>query len=139
MNFNLVTYFEQVERTSLTPQDVPYQWTFKDQKEIDSGQYLKTTKSITRIVTEIAKENNLITRSRKRELVDQRRYLFHVLRDRALLSLSLIGRIFEKDHATVLHGLRTYDEIKNFPDFLDNIKEIKSFLDQVEPLKKTKR
>jgi chromosomal replication initiation ATPase DnaA len=136
MNFNLLTYVEQTDRVSLIPKaDVPYCWTFRDQEEVESGEYLKTKDSIKRIVVEIAKEKNLITRSRKRELVDRRKYLFHVLRDKAHVSLSEIGRIFKKDHATVLHGLKSYDQIKDFPDYQENVREIRSFLKEVEPLK----
>lgn len=57
------------------------------------------------------KHGHLIKGGRHREVVDARRILFWSLRQLFGLSLSTIGRRYNKDHATVLHGLRTFDNL----------------------------
>lgn len=59
-------------------------------------------------------------RSRKRELVIPRQIAFYLLRTKLDLTLSDIGRMFNRDHATVLYSVRT---VKNFLEFDDYYKE----------------
>lgn len=59
------------------------------------------------------KHSHLTKGGRHREVVDARRILFWSLRVLFGLSLSTIGRRYGKDHATVLHGLRTFDNLIN--------------------------
>lgn len=52
--------------------------------------------------------DNIVTR--KRDIVERRQVAIYILRNHTELSLSKIGGIFKKDHATALHAIRT---IKN--------------------------
>ena len=64
-------------------------------------------------------EEGLDTKSRKREVVYRRIYLFKYLQQMEGLTLTAIGKMFNKDHATVIHGLRTFDNVKLYEDFMD--------------------
>lgn len=55
------------------------------------------------------KQSHLVKGSRHREVVDARRVLFWSLRILFGFSLTSIGRRYGKDHATVLHGIRTFE------------------------------
>jgi chromosomal replication initiation ATPase DnaA len=35
------------------------------------------------------------------------------------MSLISIGKMFNRDHSTVIHGLRTFDNVKLYEDFMD--------------------
>jgi hypothetical protein len=52
--------------------------------------------------------DNIVTR--RRDIVERRQVAIYILRNHTELSLSKIGGIFKKDHATALHAIRT---IKN--------------------------
>lgn len=131
MSFTIIDYLNKNEIP-----EVCYRWTNVDSLELQYGDYLKTKDSIKRVVETIAQEKNLIHKSRIRRIVDQRKYLYHVLRDKGNLTLSDIGRIFERDHTTILHNLKSFDEIKDFPDFQENARELINTLSIIEPLKK---
>lgn len=47
--------------------------------------------------------------SRKRELVDNRSIAMYYLRKFTDLSLTKIGKVFSKDHASVLHAMKIFD------------------------------
>lgn len=51
---------------------------------------------------------NLLSRSRQAKLVAGRNYLYRHLRISTNMSLSQIGSIFGRDHATVIHGINSY-------------------------------
>ncbi len=59
------------------------------------------------------KHSHLTKGGRHREVVDARRILFWALRQLFGLSLSTIGRRYNKDHATILYGLKTFDNLVN--------------------------
>ena len=73
-----------------------------NQKLIDYAnrliQYIKDQKSI-----------DINNASRKTELVFWRMIVYKHLRDRGL-TLSDIGRIFHRDHATIIHNINNYQE-----------------------------
>ena len=55
---------------------------------------------------------------RKREVVYKRMYLFKYLQQMEGMSLTAIGKLFDKDHATVIHGLKTYENVHTYEDFI---------------------
>lgn len=67
-------------------------------------------------VTELINELDLKSKSRKRELVYTRNILYKHLRNKGI-SLQAIGKMFNRDHATVLFGLNQYDRLINYDDF----------------------
>ena len=62
---------------------------------------------------------------RNRDLTEARMYIYHFGRKHTDLSLMNIGERFTKDHATVMHGIRVLDDLKDQQPFKKNI----AFLD----------
>jgi len=58
-------------------------------------------------VYELIEKHNLKRKDRRRATIYKRYYLYSKLYD-ARLSLSHIGVLFNKDHATVIHGLKMH-------------------------------
>ena len=65
---------------------------------------------------EYIEELNLTTRSRQKYFTERRQIVCHVLREERL-TLSEIGKIIKRDHATVLWNLRQYDNNIKYPDY----------------------
>jgi len=61
----------------------------------------------------------LDVKCRKREFVYRRVYLFKYLQQMEGMTLTAIGELFDLDHATVIHGLKTFDNVKLYEDFMD--------------------
>lgn len=59
-------------------------------------------------IIEIINRDRLSTRDRHRFLVHKRAFLFAVLRENGY-SLDYIGKLFNRTHATVIHGLNGYE------------------------------
>ena len=77
---------------------------------------------------------DLSLKSRKRHLVDARCVFFRLARDHTRHSLQDIGRFVSKDHATVLHGIRQFDNvIREYED------ELFKIYVKIDALCKTKR
>lgn len=69
----------------------------------------------------------LKTTNRHREIIWNRYAAYKFLRE-AGFSLGNIGRMFGKNHATVINGLRVYEENIRYSDFKAYIKDIESDL-----------
>lgn len=87
-------------------------------------------------LTQIIEFHNLRSKSRKRNLVYKRSFLCRTLRDMNF-TLSFIGDLINKDHATVIHALKVYDDNVNYIDFVEYIGELpadieKCFIDTAE-------
>lgn len=71
-------------------------------------------------VEQLIDELDLTSKSRKRELVYTRLVLFQYLRTQKM-TMYAIGNIFNKDHSTVVYGLKQYELLdknkKHYPDF----------------------
>jgi len=83
-------------------------------------------------IEELIEEYDLKSNCRKRELVYARNVLYKYLRNQGM-SLIRIGKMFNRDHATVLFALNQYDKLSKYEDF----KIIK--LDVTEKLGLTKK
>jgi hypothetical protein len=85
-------------------------------------------------VVYICERNGLIKPSRKRETVYARAAAFNFIRQNTELSLTAIGELFNKDHATVLHALKVYYYFVKEKDeiFLWNIRSIEAQLNNCE-------
>lgn len=69
---------------------------------------------INEIKTFIEEEMNLgdmFKKTRRREYVDSRRIFFYILRNRFLLTYEEVGKISKRDHATIIHSVKTFDYI----------------------------
>jgi hypothetical protein len=71
-------------------------------------------------VEQLIDELDLTSKCRKRELVYTRLVLFQYLRTQKM-TMYAIGNIFNKDHSTVVYGLKQYELLdknkKHYPDF----------------------
>lgn len=73
---------------------------------------------------------DIIGRSRKRELVDIRHFTFWAIRNSTKLPLSKIGLFFERDHATVHHGLANFENLcLSDPAYRNQVRHYLSILD----------
>ena len=62
------------------------------------------------LIKEIIEQDGLAQKNRKREIVHRRIYLFRKLREDGH-TLKGIGSLFNMNHATILHGLKTYKDL----------------------------
>lgn len=79
-------------------------------------------------IQELIERYELNTSSRKRERVYIRSVLYHFLRSNKM-TLDRIGQLFNKNHATILHGIACYEANKNYPDFKDLIELVENELE----------
>lgn len=70
-------------------------------------------------IKEYIEAEQLNTKSRRRDIVYRRIYLFKYLQQMEGLTLTAIGKLFNRDHATIINGLRTFDNVKLYEDFMD--------------------
>ena len=60
--------------------------------------------------------NGLNVKSNKREKVYLRSYLYAYLRYEEDMSLTTIGKMFNKHHSTIIFGLKNYDNLEGYND-----------------------
>lgn len=82
---------------------------------LDTGEtYSDISDSIIEKAKEIIKEFNLAGKSRKTEDVLRRQIMFYYMYKNTKLKLQKLGKLFGKDHATVLHNIRCFKENKKY-------------------------
>lgn len=76
-----------------------------------------------RKLVELKLEMNLSTPSRKRELVYGRAIYFKLCKDLTRTSLEQVGKSVNRDHASVIHGLKLFDDIicRGYEPFLNRV------------------
>ena len=67
------------------------------------------------LIKQIIEQDGLANKNRKREIVHRRIYLFNQLRKDGY-TLKRIGGMFNMNHATILHGLRVYQDLTDIND-----------------------
>lgn len=89
-------------------------------------------------VVQVIEEFGLCTPDRKRTAVYQRAFLYNELRTKdEQMTFSSIGELFDRDHATVLHGLKTHEFLTEINDKVYR-HETKSIREFFYPSKKDK-
>ena len=75
----------------------------------------------------IATIHGITLRNRKQELKYKQHYFCWFVRDKSELTLKEIGSILNKDHATVLHSIRSCNNLLDIKDsyFINIIKQKK--------------
>lgn len=66
-------------------------------------------------IIQYIEENNLKRKDRYRHIVYKRYYLSHLLRNNGL-TLQEIGKIFNKDHATIIYGIKIHKDFMSIND-----------------------
>ena len=80
----------------------------------------KMFKNICAVVENATGVDDVMSKTRRREVVDARRISFRILRNVYGLSFQRIGDLFDKNHASVLHSLKDFDFILNHDDIFQN-------------------
>jgi chromosomal replication initiator protein len=76
--------------------------------------------------------------TRKREILYARHLFCYFARKRTKLSLQEIGNILNRDHATVLHSVRTVKDLLTYDrEFIEIVPEIENKIKQYERLETT--
>ena len=76
---------------------------------------------------------NIRLDTRKREYVDARRIAYKIFRATKMYSYSKIGSLFDKDHATILFGIKTAENLLDTePSFKHNYLEALSVIGGLE-------
>ncbi|MGI9555372.1 MAG: helix-turn-helix domain-containing protein [Cyanophyceae cyanobacterium] len=87
---------------------------------------------IDKVVYKIRKDK-LKHKSRKREFINKRMYLYYLLKEHDY-SYTDIGKLFNKNHATIIHGCRQYRDLKKSKDvgLMNDLVEYYSFFQPYE-------
>jgi hypothetical protein len=67
------------------------------------------------LIKEIIEQDGLGKKNRKREIIHRKIYLFNALRNEGY-ALKRIGDLFNMHHASILHGLNTYQNLVDTKD-----------------------
>ena len=76
-------------------------------------------------IIQYIEDNNLKAKHRYRHYTYKRFYLYNLLREEGL-TLYEIAAMFNRDHASVIHGLKTHNDLISIKDkiYLDYIEEL---------------
>ena len=80
--------------------------------------FISNLGSILRDVADKAKVpiEELKSKSRQRDLVEARQIYFYISKNKTSASLAKIGAEVNRDHATVIHGLRTFENVRDLKE-----------------------
>lgn len=80
-------------------------------------EYFKTSKS------------DLISSTRVREIADARHIAMYAFRKTSTMTATAIGKIFKRDHATVIHACRKVENMKSYDaEFANKVKELEKII-----------
>lgn len=82
-------------------------------------------------IKDYARKNDLSGTGRQRQKVYERVILSNILRQECNATLFEIGRVFKRDHATIIHYLKTYQMLSVYSDFRQLEERIRELLDFV--------
>jgi len=76
-------------------------------------------------ILQYIEDNKLASRHRYRDYTYKRFYLYSLLREEGL-TLYEIARLFNRNHASVIHGLKVHDDLISIKDriYLDTLEEL---------------
>lgn len=82
------------------------------------------------IIHELIEKYDLTNKCRDRSLIYKRAFLYNELRTSGF-SLTQIGQIFGKHHATIIHGLRVHRDLNSYrdEDYKNEIYQLKEYLE----------
>ena len=87
-------------------------------------------------VYEIIEKYNLTQKNRKQTIIYKRYFLYYQLQ-KAKLSLSHIGLLFKKDHASVIHGIKMHKRFTKMKDAI-YLNHIQSVVDELNHVPETR-
>lgn len=99
-------------------------------KQISEVKFNKSKVTPQIILTVISKNcgvsvEDILSKVRKKEVVDARHYFFTIMRKHLGHTTTSVGRFTDRDHTTVIHGIRTfndrYSSEENYKNVYDSI------------------
>lgn len=102
--------------------------TYQTKFVIETGTAVNRAERIIQLVSECfgISVNDLKSPSRVREIIYPRHIAIHLIKANVTISLAGIGRMFKRDHSTVINSLETYDDIQKdriFKSYIDTFDE----------------
>lgn len=90
-------------------------------------------KNIIGIVEEIIEVEQMTFKNRTQDKAHQRYFLMNYLRENTTLSLTSIGKMFDRNHATIMNCLKRHNDYTEYGDknYSKNVASIKEYLEQV--------
>lgn len=84
-------------------------------------------------VMELIERDDLKSKHRAYEKVSKRFYLYHILR-RNGMTLTVISKLFEKNHASVIHGIKVYKNRVEINDrqMIGHLEEYRQIIEGIE-------
>jgi len=67
------------------------------------------------LIKQLIKKDGLDTTSRHAPLINRRRYMYTIMRKHGM-NFEKIGSFFNRDHATVMHGIKRYKDLTKSND-----------------------
>jgi hypothetical protein len=76
-------------------------------------------------IIQYIEEHNLTARHRYRQFTYKRFYLYNLLREEGL-TLYEIARLFKRDHASIIHGIKTHNDLISVKDriYMEIVEEL---------------
>ncbi|HAB28030.1 MAG TPA: hypothetical protein DCE27_10180 [Xanthomarina gelatinilytica] len=76
---------------------------------------MRQIKSMVDLIKEVIEKDGLKKRNREQHIVHRRIFLFNLLREKGY-TFEYIARLFNMNHATVLHGIKRYKDLLSIND-----------------------
>ena len=131
LQYSIIDHVHKMAYTE-TVLDPPYELQPDDYEEIASRTFLQSKESLTRVALRTIDALGLKKVSRKRGIVDRRRFLFYILVVRADHTLTWTGDLFNKDHATVLYHIRQIPGLEKNKEYIENTKLLNEFFNHTK-------
>jgi chromosomal replication initiation ATPase DnaA len=85
-------------------------------RKIRRGEFPKSEANWRRLITKLAEEHgytyeDVVGRSRKQKLSEARFSIYTYLNSKMKLSVTRIGKLLQKDHTSVMHGVKRWKEM----------------------------
>ena len=90
------------------------------------------------LIKQVIEKDGLDKKGRHAPLVNKRIYLYYIMRKHGM-PFQKIGSFFNRDHPTVIHGIKRYEALKNSKDAMlkVDIEEYEEIFSEIPVPKKT--
>lgn len=94
------------------------------------------TKAAESIINKVAEfygltEEEVLGRCRKQDLVKARFVAIYFIRNKTEFTLKTIGRMFKRDHASIIHALKTIRQVQSLhyeTDIMEDLKKLNNII-----------
>ena len=96
----------QLELKRLFGRPVKVMFQFLDVSDMNVAQVLAAVENVTGIPTEV-----MISADRHRHVAEARQHCYHLMRRYLQMTFEAIGKVFNRDHSTVMYGIEAFDAL----------------------------